>query len=85
MFGEAGCETGRIVVVWVEGESPKVVAGSGGVKVVEQEYLPILLALDKREPVVRQKQVIVGHIVSNFQLGVYQDCWFTTQLILSSH
>ena len=76
---------GKFKVVLGVDESPKVMVGSDGVMVVGQEYLPILLALDKREPVVRQKQVIVDHIVSNFQLGVYQDCWLTTRLVVSNH
>ena len=35
VFGEEECETGRIVVVWVEGESPKVMAESVRVVVVK--------------------------------------------------
>ena len=51
------------------GKSPKVVAENGGVKVVGQEYLLTLLVLYRMEPVVRQKWVVVDHIVSSFRLG----------------
>ena len=67
------------------GGSPMVMEESDKEEAVGQEYLPILLALGKTEPVVRQKQVIVDHIVSDSQLEVCQGCWLTTQLIVSSH
>ena len=51
--------TGKIGVVLVAGESPKVVAENGGVKVVGQEYLPTLPALGKKVLVVRQTWVVV--------------------------
>ena len=50
------------------GESPKVMVENGRVKVVGQECLPTLLALDRMEPVVGQKRVVVDCIVSDFQL-----------------
>ena len=58
-----------LVVVWVMGRSPKVVAGSDRGEVVGQEYLPILLALGKRGPVVVQMQVVVDHAVFDSQPG----------------
>ena len=56
-------------VVLEVGESLKVMGENDEVKAVGQEYLPILLALGRMEPVVGQKQVIVDHVVSGSQLG----------------
>ena len=74
VFGVKELEMGKSMVELVVGGSPKVMEGSVVEGVVGQEYLPILLALGKMKPVVRQKQVVVDHIVSDFQLEVYQDC-----------
>ena len=71
-------------VVLEVGESPKVVEESDKVRVVGLEYLPILLALDKMELVVKQKQVVVDYVVFNSQLEVCLDCWLITQLVVSS-
>ena len=54
-------------MVLVAGESPKVVAENGGVKVVGQEYLPTLLALGKKVLVVGQIWVVVVLEVSDSQ------------------
>ena len=67
----------RLMVVWVMGRSPKVMAGSDGGEVVGQEYLPIPLALGKRGPVVIQMRVIVDCAVFDSQPGGCRDCWLT--------
>ena len=50
-------------------------AGSGGVKVVEQEYLPILLASGRRVLVVKQIQVIVDLGVFDSPCILFLNCW----------
>ena len=48
------------------GKSLKIVAESGEVESVGQEYLTILLALDREGQVVEQMWVIVDHTVFDF-------------------
>ena len=85
MFGVREFERVKSEAELGVGGSPMVEEKNDEGEVVGQEYLPILLALGKTEPVVGQKQVVVDHVVSDSQLEVCQDCLLTTRLIVSGH
>ena len=57
------------------GGSLRVMVENDEVMVVGQEYLPILLALDRRVPVVEQTQVIVGLRVFGSPYAQFLNCW----------
>ena len=79
------CKRKKVEAVLVMGKNPKDVGEDDEVGVVGQEYLSILLALDRMELVVEQMQIIVDHTVFGSQPGVYRDCWLIIQLIASSN
>ena len=67
------------------GESLKVMVESGRVKVVGQECLPTLLALDKRGLVDERTWVFVDLGVFCFQPGGCRGCWLMIQPVQSNH
>ena len=71
----------RIEVVWEVGESLMVMVESDEEVVVGQGHLPTHLAWGRMEPVVRQKWIVVDHVVFGFRLGGCRYCWSMIQLI----